>query len=272
MKGIYFMLKYFILIFICSILYAGSPAQARIDIVPQKIVFDSRDRNAELTVLNLLDLRGLFRIELVSFRQDENGIYQELEQPLDLNFNPKEIVRISPRQFSIEPGGHQKVRLSLRKPSDLPGGEYRFHVKAIRLAQEDERRAGDLDGVSVVANIGVTIPAIVRHGEVFSDAKLEDVQVISARDTKSGKPEMKLRIERSGNASTIGALEVFWRAVAGQKEQIGRIKNMNIFTDIDRRNVIIPLTKMPEGAGVIQVRYLDGIKKGHVFDEIDLPQ
>lgn len=266
------MIKYFISIFICSILFAIIPAQARIDIVPQKIIFDSRDRNAELTVLNLLDIGGLFRIELISFRQDENGIYQKLEQPLDLNFNPKDIVRISPRQFSIEPGGYQKVRLSLRKPSDLPAGEYRFHVKAIRLAQEDERRSGDPNGVSVIANIGVTIPAIVRHGEVFSDATLENVQIISPRNTKSGKPEMQLMIERTGNASTIGALEVFWREGAGQVEQIGRIKNMNIFTDIDRRNVTIPLIKMPEGPGIVQVRYSDGIKKGHVFDEIDLPQ
>jgi len=241
-------------------------AQARIDILPQKIVIGERDRSSELTVLNLSNTTGTFRIELVSFKQNEFGVYEALEAPLNENFNPESIVRLSPRQFTIEPGGRQKVRVSLRKPADLANGEYRFHIKAIRLLQDEELQSEDPEAVSIVANIGVTIPAVVRHGKVSSDAILKNIQLVGPSQTKNNKPELRLEIERSGDASTLGAIEVFWEQ-GGKSEQIGRIKNMNLFTDINRRYVGIPLSMMPSGEGKIHVRYIDDTNKRNVFDE-----
>lgn len=262
--------KAIILVILVSIVSMSLPAEARIDIVPQKIVIESRERNGELTVLNLMGVAGTFRIEIVNFVQDEDGVYQAIEEPLDSNFNPKNIVRVSPRQFRIEAGGRQKIRVSLRKPADLAEGEYRFHIKAIRLAQDDERRAGDPNGVSIIANIGVTIPVIVRHGQTESNAKLSDVKIVEASKTRNNQPELQMKIERSGNASTLGMVEVLWVNSSNQAKRIGRIKNMNIFTDIEKRFVKIPLSEMPVG-GTIQVRYVDGVNKGNVFDEVKLP-
>ena len=261
--------KKIILVILVSIVAMSLPAEARIDIVPQKIVIESRERNGELTVLNLMGIAGTFRIEIVNFIQDEDGVYQEIEQPLDSNFNPKNIVRVSPRQFRIEPSGRQKIRVSLRKPADLTEGEYRFHIKAIRLAQDDERREGDPNSVSIIANVGVTIPVVVRHGQTESGAKLSDVRVVDSSKTKSNRPELQMKIERSGNASTLGMVEVLWVNSSNQVKRIGRIKNMNIFTDIEKRFVKIPLSEMPTG-GTIQVRYVDSVNKGNIFDEVKL--
>lgn len=257
-----------ILFFTFALLLITTPSQARIDIVPQKIVIENRERNGELTILNLYDVRGTFRVELMSFMQNEDGVYSELATPLSKDFDPQEIVRFSPRQFTLEPQGRQKVRISLRKPADLPDGEYRFHIKAIRLVQEDETRENDKKSIAVKANIGVTIPVIVRHGQTNSRASLHDVSLVPASKTDSQKTELHLNIQREGNASTIGMLEVLWEDKSGQVKRIGRITNMNIFTDITNRNVKVPLYEMPSGSGKLHVRYVDTVNKGKIFDEI----
>jgi P pilus assembly chaperone PapD len=263
--------KYFIAILLASFLGGALPAVARIDIVPQKVVIENRERNGELTVLNLMNRAGTFRVELVHYVQDENGVYEGVEEPLNPNFDPQKIVRFSPRQFRIESGGRQKIRISLRKPADLPEGEYRFHVKATRLAQEDEKRALDPDNVNVVANIGVTIPVVVRHGKIDSSAKLSDVKIVRASPETKNRPELHVKIERSGNASTLGVIEVFWQGSSNKEKRIGYIKNMNVFTDVERRFAKIPLSEMPVGKGTVRVRYTDGVNKGSIFDEVKFP-
>lgn len=261
-KNISFLTLLFLII-LCA------PAQARIDIVPQKIIIDSRERNGEFTILNLFDVKGTFRVELVNFQQGKNGVYEELSSPLNANFDPQKIIRFSPRQFTLDPYGRQKIRLSLRKPADLPNGEYRVHIKATRLAQEDERRQTDPNAVSVLTNIGVTIPVIIRHGNVDSDAKIDNLKLVNAAQTE--KPELHLDITRNGNASTVGKLEVFLKDSNGNERRIGRITNMNVFTEIQTRNVQVPLYEDPAGKGQIIVRYYNDQDDGKVFDEANLP-
>ncbi len=246
------------------------PAQARIDIVPQKILIDSRERNGELTVLNLMNVPGTFRLAIENFKQDEKGVYEDIKKPLHSNFDPKKIVRFSPRQFTIEPGGRQKIRLSLRKPADLPEGEYRFHIKAIRVIQDEDRWNTNPSAVNITANIGVTIPVIVRHGNISAKASISNPKLVQASQTKTAKPEIHLNIERVGNSSTLGMLEVLWQPTGEKARRIGRITNMNVFTDIDKRFVQMPLYEMPSGRGVLSIRYVDTINKGRVFDEVTM--
>ncbi len=263
MKKIFFSL---ILIFSFII---PSTSQARLDIVPQKVVIEPRERSGEFTVLNLQNIKGTFRIELVSFEQSENGVYKELEVPLNPNFDPEKTIRFSPRQFSLEPGGRQKVRLSVRKPADLAEGEYRFHAKAIRLIQDDERENTN-DTISVVLNVGVTIPVIVRHGNVTSQAKISNTQLIPAGQEENKQPQLKLDIAREGQASTIGRLEVFWQPEGGKNKKIGLVSNANVFTEIDTRHFKISLNEMPIGKGTLLVRYSDEVNKGKILDEITI--
>jgi len=249
-----------ILLSLCIIFGFIQPATAMIDIVPQKIVMEARDRNADFTILNLYNKTGTFRVELLSYRQDENGIYQKLESPLNSDFDPNNIVRFSPRQFTLEPGAKQKVRLLIRKPGNLPDGEYRFHVKTSRFASDEERKENQ-GSVSIVMNTGIVIPVVVRHGKTFSDAK-----ITQANMTQSGN-EMVIDVEREGSASTIGQLNIY--EINGIKEEkIGTISNANIFEEITQRRFKVPLKKRPDSEVVI--RYSDEVQKGKIFDEMSV--
>ncbi len=256
------------------VIFLAQPAFARIDIVPRKIVMDPRDRSAELTVLNLMGQPGTYRVDIVTYQQNLDGTYTTLETPLNPAFNPDQAVRFSPRQFSLPVQGRQKIRLSLRKPANLPEGEYRFHVQVMRLADARPTQSvepGQGARLSVQMNMGVTIPVIVRHGGVEqAAAKISNPRLVTT-NTESERPELQMTITRQGDTSTIGSLEAFWVPASGEPKSISYIDNMNIFTEINQRQVALPLNELPRGSGQILVRYIDNSKTasdGRVIDEV----
>lgn len=261
------MKKYILFCLLLAFSLTTPLAQARIDIMPQKIVIESRQRGGEFTILNLFNTKNTFRISLVNYRQDEHGVYTTLDTPLNPVFDPKKIVRFSPRQFSIAKGGRQKVRISVRKPADLPEGEYRFHIQALSFIEDDEPRLSG-NNVSLTMNMGVTIPVVVRHGNVSATAKLGTPIIMNASQTNSRKPELHMPITRGGNASAIGKLEVLWQPSGGAVRRIGRISNLNIFSEVTTRYIKLPLYEKPSGSGQLIIRYTEAGKKGKVFDEI----
>ena len=124
----------------------------------------------------------------------------------------------------------------------------------------------------MTANIGVTIPVIVRHGNVTGDAKIENMRVLESTQTESKKTELYFEINRSGNGSALGKAEVLWQPSNGSEEKIGSISNMNVFHETNKRYVNIPLSKRPLGSGRIILRYHNDLKKGTLYDEAILQQ
>jgi fimbrial chaperone protein len=266
----------FVRLFLFTLTIVGltaTAAQAKIDLVPRKVIIDGRSRTGEVIILNLGNEPSTFRIGLVNYKQDEKGIYQELQGPLNPVFDPEKIVRLSPRQFTLPVGGRQKIRFSIRPPADLPKGEYHFHISALELAgQGSENETARGKQITVRMNVGVSIPVIYRHGELSGEAKLSNLTLVSSDRTESKAPELQMRITRKGDAGAIGNLSVMWETAGQPPQQIGVITNMNLFTEINYRDVPVPLSMMPTGPGILRVRYTEdaGVNKGRVFDEVVL--
>lgn len=264
--------RFFVFIF-AVLFFFVQPAEARIDLLPRKIVMQPRDRSAEITVLNLSQEPTTFRIELVNYKQDENGIYETLSTPLNPAFDPEKIVRLSPRQFTLPAEGRQKVRFTLKKPADLPVGEYRFHIKVVEIGQQKKAVPEKGATINVKMNVGVVIPVVVRNGEVDVTAKLADPKIVTT-GTESGQPELNIRINRQGLSSAVGVLKVFWEPAGGEAKQIGYISNMNVFSEAAGRNMRVPLSEVPSGSGKLLIQYIDDVdggNKGKIFDEIAVP-
>lgn len=244
---------------------AAAPAHAsRINILPNKILLQDRERSAELTLLNLTNKTTIARIEILSYRQKPTGEYETLGTPLNPLFDPESIVRLSPRQFTLPPGGRQKVRFSIQKPADLPPGEYRFHIKAISYDQEDfsvRRREVEGTQMQIKMNLGVVIPIIVRHGEVASTAKLENVSIVPDPQ-RGGAMGLKVDVVRTGVAGVSGKIQAF----NTEMREVGLLNNANVFTEIDRRTFIMPLKEVPTGN--IHLRYTEDVGNKGVLDEL----
>lgn len=245
-----------------------SAAEARVDILPHILVMEARDRSTEANVLNLSEELNRYELKIIHYRQDENGIYTTLDAPLSPLFDPDKIARISPKQFTLDERAKQKVRIAMRKPSDLPEGEYRFHLVATGYEVEDANKPAP-DGevaVSLKINLGVVIPVIVRHGDVSATGKLKDFKLLSGQQTESGKPELTFMATREGNASTLGRVEVAWAPEGEDYRDIGFITNFNLFTEITQRKGAVPLDTFPSG-GSLRILYKDTHNET-IYDEI----
>jgi len=247
-------------------------SHARIDILPRKIVMESRDRSAEITVMNLFDEPSMMRVTVIHYRQNEDGTYTRLEKPLSDVFDPDTVARFSPRQFILSPGGRQKIRLSLRKPADLQEGEYRFHVLVTRYDVENENAQAVNSGANIQLkmNMGVAIPIVVRQGNLDVSARMEDIRIIPASEADSGRPQLGVTILRDGSAGSIGELQAFWTPKGAKSRLVGEITNMNVFPEIRRREVVMPLRELPLGAGQLRLIYTND--DGAVYDEVILDQ
>lgn len=240
---------------------------ARVDVLPRKILLDDRQRSADITLLNLGDKPGIVRISMISYAQDEKGEYKELAAPLNPAFDPEKLVRISPKQFALPPGGRQKVRLSIQKPADLPDGEYRFHIKALSFDEGDfsvRRTPVRGSGTSIKTNVAVAIPVVVRKGALSTGAKLGNIRYLSAEQSGTKQPALQLDITRTGAAGTMGTLHAY--SESGGPREIGILNNVNVFSEIKTRTVVIPLREVPPGN--IRLQYVNDFDDKGVLDEV----
>ena len=247
--------------------------RADLTIMPLRVVFDERDRTMDMTLANSTNKSNTYRMEWSFNKMTESGGYEKLEAPLNPNFDFSKNVVFTPRQVTLPPGSRQSIRLSLRRPPDLPEGEYRAHLNFRRLANSRaERGPGQGVGARIGVNVGFSVPVIVRVGAYDAQASISDVQLLPP--AKPGQNNrISLNLNRTGKHSIAGRVLVLWTPPGGQEEQIGILNNVNVFTEINRRNINIMLTNsQPLTGGTLRVVY-EGIddERGLKFDEKILP-
>ena len=118
-------------------------AQADLTITPWRIVFQPRDRSATVELLNTSDKTHTYRLGWMILKATTEGKYRLVPATRESDNDPYSVpnmVIFSPRQVTIEPHGDQVIRLSLRRPADLPLGEYRAHMTITQLAEKTPRK------------------------------------------------------------------------------------------------------------------------------------
>ena len=123
------------------------------------------------------------------------------------------MILYAPRRVTLPPNQPQSIRMSARAPEGLPDGEYRVHMlfRAIpppRPAVAPQKVEGVAFQLTPI--YGVTIPVIVRLGNLEAKAGLANVRKV----TEDGKPAIALDISRSGDRSTFGEVRVLKAGVA----------------------------------------------------------
>lgn len=240
---------------------------------PTRIVFEGRTRSAQVTLANRGSATATFRISLIDMAMDDNGQMSQLSAEQTPGTSATSMVRYAPRQIDIPPGATQVVRLSLRKPSGLADGEYRSHMffRAVppegagrSVTDETALQEGELR-IQLIPIYGVTIPVIVRNGQLSADAKLDHVAL---RDSTQDAPQqLEVEISRSGTQSTFGDLvATYIPADGGEQIVVGRISRLAVYTPNPKRRVAMVL-RVPDGVtlkpgGRIHVTYQETDEEG----------
>ena len=255
-----------------AMLAAASPALSDLMIMPIRVVFTDRDRMKALTVINNSNERAIFRMKFKDQRQIESGSYQELDEPLNPEFDVSKMIVYSPRQVDLPPQGKQSIRLSLRRPENMPDGEYRTHLRMQRMAAP-ETEGGRAIRAKVGINVGFSVPVILRKGVYDATATISEFKYKPAGTAaEKDKAQAEMYLVRGGKYSTLGKLEVFWTPPGGEEKKVGELNGVNVFTDVQKRWARVYINEKNIQNGQFRVTFTGiGPDKGILFDEKTFP-
>jgi len=234
---------------------APSRGGAAVLVAPTRVVFDARRRTAEVNLTNAGGTPGSFRISLTQMVMDADGGCRE--RPLDDPPGPvalKDLIRFSPRVVTLAPQESQAVRIQLRKPADLPTGEYRLYMvfrEEPPATPEPAPSAEPAKGLSIrlISLFGVAIPVIIRQGETSAQASVDGLALAHDRKT------LTFRLARTGNQSVHGDLKAAFTPRNGKPQVLAEANGLSVFTPNPFRNMTMILDPPCKGGGRIHVTY-----------------
>ncbi|RZJ10616.1 MAG: molecular chaperone [Rubrivivax sp.] len=254
-----------------GLLVLSRAALADLMLFPTRIVFDKQQRAAQVELMNQGKTPETYRINLVNRRMGPNGEFIAIEQPGPGEQFADLMLRYSPRQVTIPPGGSQVVRILLRKPDELATGEYRSHLQFDRVPEatgatsvEDMARRGNPDvGVVIQALVGASIPVIVRQGDTQAQVELANLAVQPPSAAAPGV--LSFQMKREGNRSVYGDLVATFTTAAGVTFEVARAGGVAVYVPNAARRVQMPL-QLPAGgalpAGILKLALRDRPEAG----------
>lgn len=247
-----------------ALLLAAPGAEAGVGdllVAPTRIVLDGR-RGTEVILKNIGDEVATYRVSVEFRRMTEDGKLVDVELPSDKEKAAEDMILYAPRKVVLPPDQPQAIRLSARAPQGLPDGEYRIHLlfRAIP-APQPVTQPTKANGVSFQLRpiYGVTIPVIVRLGNLEAKAGLSNVR----KTSDGGKPAISLNISRAGSRSTFGEIRVL---KAGIDKPIAMAAGIAVYTEIGQRSVTIPIdpAQAANATGQVTVQYVEPTDTGPV--------
>ena len=248
---------------VAGVFFVVPPAFADLLVAPTRLVFEAGARHGEFTLVNKGDQTERYRISLEGRRMEANGRVVRAEEPGPHERFAHELIRFAPRMVVLPPNDPQTVRIMIRNPGDLPAGEYRSHLVFLEVpeappAAAPDRQAGPGEGLSVSLTpiFGISVPIIVRHGELKATGLLSDLGV----GVERGQAWLRMHLAREGERSLYGEMIVHHEAPGQETREVGRLKGVALYTPNRRRSLAVPLDelegRLPE-RGRLLVEYRD---------------
>ena len=234
-------------------------------VAPTRVVLDGR-RGTEIILNNIGDEPATYRISVEFRRMTPEGTLVDVPAPNAEEKAAADMIVYAPRRVTLAPHQPQSIRIAARPPQGLPDGEYRVHLlfraipPALPVAAKDAESGANGLSFQLIPVYGVTIPVIVRLGNLEASAAISNVEL----EKKDGRSLISLDLTRKGGRSTFGEVRVL---KAGVKDPIALLKGVAVYTEIGSRHVAVPLDDSFKGevAGLVTVQYLetsrDGIEK-----------
>lgn len=261
------LLRYVLLICLCAFAPVHD-ALADLMLHPTRVVFEKNVRAAQVDLVNKGTDTATYRISLINRRMNDLGQFSAADVAQPDEAFADSMLRYSPRQVTLAPGAAQTVRILLRKPAELPAGEYRSHLLFQRVAEDvrSDSKGGEAqsDGVEIKlrALVSVSIPVIVRHGQTSATAEVGELAV---KKGPSGEPILAIELRRKGNRSLYGDLIVSFTPEGAAEVPVGRGNGVAVYTPNAVRRAQLVLQPPPGielARGTLRVTYRERPQDG----------
>ncbi|MFZ2950010.1 MAG: hypothetical protein WA003_11045 [Desulfuromonadaceae bacterium] len=254
------------------LLWWPQAALAGLMLYPTRVVLESKDRSAQVELINNGDKPETYRIGIFNRRMTETGEVVAADKPQAGEQFADSMLRYSPRQVTLQPGKAQTVRIMVRKPAGLAAGEYRSHLQFDRVADAEgtanlenlaKPEKGEI-GIVLQALVGASIPVIVRHGETRVTTTLTGL----ALEPDPGKDNallLSFTIKRDGTRSVYGDLVATFTPAGAGPLEVAKVSGVAVYVPNALRKSKLPI-KLPQGValkkGTLTLRYLDRPEAG----------
>jgi len=224
-----------------AMIMVPAPAQAAGDLLvaPTRIVLDGQ-RGTEIILNNIGAETATYRISLELRRMSQEGRLTAVtpEEANQMEQAAKSMIRYAPRRVTLPPNQPQAIRIGVRAPQDLPDGEYRVHMlfRAIPKAESVTEQSNPQGGFSIALTpiYGVTIPVIVRQGNLQATAGIANGRIEENKDGKS----FAFDLSRTGDRSTYGEIRI---TKPGLKEPLLVARGIAVYPEVSKRKVALPI-------------------------------
>ncbi len=251
-------------------------AQGDILITPYRVVLDGKKQKEEINIANTGKDTAVYSISFLQKKMNEDGSFENIDQSESNLMFADKYVRIFPRTVTLGPGESQVIVIQFDRKMDMLAGEYRSHLyfraenKQIPLGMESTILDPNNLSVQLIPVYGMTIPIIIRNGKVNVNSSLTNLKLGKYKDNSQ---KLSLTINRTGNCSTYGDLNVEFIPKKGKSIQVGTINGIAVYTSIDKRNVDIKLDnvngkQLKDGKLKVQYKTSDQKKETVYAEEI----
>lgn len=237
---------------------AALPVHAAGDLLvaPTRVILDG-PRGTEVVLNNIGAEPATYRISLEIKRMTAAGGLDEIgeENVTAAERMALDMIVFSPRRVTLPPNQPQVIRVGVRLPEGTPPGEYRAHMlfRAVPDAAPASGEPGPAsEGVSIALTpiYGITIPVIVRVGDLGAEAAIGDAWV---SETAEG-PAFNFDLSRTGNRSVYGDIEV---TRPGLAEPLLVARGIAVYPEVGARKVSlrVPGELAAKLKGPVRIRY-----------------
>ncbi|MEP1551223.1 MAG: hypothetical protein ABJJ44_04340 [Paraglaciecola sp.] len=210
---------------------------ANVALSKHRLFFDNNTRTEALQLRNTGSVTMEYSAELSLVEMTEEGTLRKIEAD---PFSAIKLLRFSPKRGTIAPGGRQALRFAVRKPANLPVGEYRAVLNLT-----STYTGGSLGNVNLNTNLSYNVPVIIRHGRTEATSELLEPKLVMLEDV----PHIEVWQSLDGNRSLFGN----FIATDKNGNEVGLVNHIAAYMPLSRRKVLIPLTK--EVSGLVTIKY-----------------
>lgn len=255
-----------------------SDAQGNLLITPRRVVFEGNKQSQELTLANTGADTAKYTVSFVQYRMTVEGSFDTIGKPDEGQLFADKYLRFFPRSVTLPPNGSQVIRMQYRKMPDMQIGEYRSHVYFRAIPNEkllgDEQTTADSTsiGIKLVPIFGISIPVIIRNGDLQVKIDLTNIKLDLKSDTV---PNLSVSFERSGDKSVYGDLSVMWAPAQGDPVEVGVVRGIAVYTPNKLRIFKMQLRNVPGvdyKKGKLKIKFqAPNDSKAEIYAEKELP-
>jgi len=180
----------------CINISTASAATGGIMLEPMRIELNENQRYATITVLNQsLDEKVTYNISTLPMRMNQDGTLFIPKKMTKREMISKSMLKFSPRTATISEGGQQTVRIVVRKPPQLPDGEYLTYIRVGPVNNQKKKKKEaynkklpqNTSSLTVDFMVGMRIPVIVNQGTPNAVTTIKSLSLVNSHEGKKLK-------------------------------------------------------------------------------------